>query len=390
LKITFKLFCFIILTAAVFTLVFCTTGTSSAKQEQKEKPEEQEESIVKIIQGLAANIERRLPENTRMAVVNVSSESAVFSDYVIEELISAFMDSGKLMIVDRNALHLAMVRSEMNFQLSGDVSDETQQSIGKMLGAQSILSASLIDMGDAYRLRAAVIRVETLAREATVANDVQKSRRVEFLMKTNEPVTRKRIDKPVTAFDFRRRGNEYLYDQRDPDQAIADFTEAIKLNPRDPDSYVFRADAWYWKNDYRRAIEDYTEALRLVPGYTLAYLNRGQVYIEIKDYNRADEDLNRVLRMDQNNADAHHAIGTMRYQMGNYQGALEAFNQCIRLSKSENWDFYKSRSEAYARLGDWTRAIADLEKTYQLNPDDKMTKDRIESQRNPGIKIWVW
>ena len=389
MKINNKLFCFIILTSIV-SILTCATGTSYARQEQKENLQEQEDPIVNVIQGLAANIERRLPQNTRLAVVNVSSESAVFSDYVIEELISAFMENGKLMIVDRNALHLALARSEMNFQLSGDVSEETQQSIGKMLGAQSILSASLIDMGDAYRLRTAVIRVETLAREATVASDVQKSGRVEFLMKTNEPVTRRRVDNPVTASDFKRRGNEYMNDTQEYDRAIADFSEAIKLKPLDADAYILRADAYHilaekyrGKNYYNLAIADYSEALRLVPAYAYAYLNRGRIYIEVGDYKRAEEDLARAIQLDPNNAVTLNHIGILRYRKKDYQGAVEAYTQALKL---RTYPFtYSNRAAAYFHLGDKTRCLQDLERAFQLAPDKDLNRERIEA-----LKMGVW
>ncbi|MDR2718338.1 MAG: CIA30 family protein [Treponema sp.] len=49
----------------------------------------------------------------------------------------------------------------MDFQLSGEVSDETVQSIGKKLGAQTIISGAITAIGNAYRLRIRAISVET-------------------------------------------------------------------------------------------------------------------------------------------------------------------------------------------------------------------------------------
>jgi hypothetical protein len=49
----------------------------------------------------------------------------------------------------------------MDFQLSGEVSDETAQSIGKKLGAQTIMSGSITAIGNTYRLRIRAISVET-------------------------------------------------------------------------------------------------------------------------------------------------------------------------------------------------------------------------------------
>jgi TolB-like protein len=101
----------------------------------------------------------RIPADTKVVVLNFSSKWADLSDYVIEELMAYIVNEGKLTVVDRQ--NLETIRKEMDFQLSGDVSDETAQSIGKMLGAQTIISGSITAIGNAYRLRVRAISVET-------------------------------------------------------------------------------------------------------------------------------------------------------------------------------------------------------------------------------------
>jgi tetratricopeptide (TPR) repeat protein len=50
------------------------------------------------------------------------------------------------------------------------------------------------------------------------------------------------------------------------DRAIADYTEALRLDPKYTFAYYNRGDAYRYNGDLDRAIADYTEALRLVPG----------------------------------------------------------------------------------------------------------------------------
>ena len=60
--------------------------------------------------------------------------------------------------------------------------------------------------------------------------------------------------------------------------AIADFTEAIRLNPKSPSTFNRRGLAYRRSGDLARAIDDYTAAIALNPVYALAYNNRGYVY----------------------------------------------------------------------------------------------------------------
>ncbi len=51
----------------------------------------------------------------------------------------------------------------------------------------------------------------------------------------------------------------------DPDEAIADFTEALRLDPKNGQAYCGRGHTWAAKGDYGKAVADLTEAQRLVP-----------------------------------------------------------------------------------------------------------------------------
>eukprot|EP01034_Spumella_vulgaris_P008518 gene8518-10841_t len=60
------------------------------------------------------------------------------------------------------------------------------------------------------------------------------------------------------AFVHFQRGLAW-YDKNDYDKAIADFSESIRLNPRDGAPWVGRGAAYMYKNDLKQAIADFTE-----------------------------------------------------------------------------------------------------------------------------------
>ena len=67
-------------------------------------------------------------------------------------------------------------------------------------------------------------------------------------------------------------------DKKEYDKAIADFSEAIRLDPKDATAYYNRGIAWAGKNEYDKAIADYSEAIRLDPKDASAYINRGAAW----------------------------------------------------------------------------------------------------------------
>jgi TolB-like protein len=108
----------------------------------------------------------------KAAVLAFTSPSQALSEYVIEELSLALANTGKVTVVDRRELEL--VRAELRFSLTGEVSDESAQRIGHMLGAQAVVSGSLTDVGGAYRFRIKAINTESAAIESGPGFDVGK------------------------------------------------------------------------------------------------------------------------------------------------------------------------------------------------------------------------
>jgi TolB-like protein len=110
----------------------------------------------------SALIDKDLGAERKIAMVNFNSPSDRFSSYVLDELAANLLETKKLIVVDRNELDL--VRKEFNFQYSGEVDERTMQELGKMFGAQSIVSGSLTEIGEGmFRIVIKALNVQTAA-----------------------------------------------------------------------------------------------------------------------------------------------------------------------------------------------------------------------------------
>jgi TolB-like protein len=101
----------------------------------------------------------KLPSGSTIAVTNFEAETKELSDFVIQELLVAFANTGTVRVVERSRMEI--LESELNFNMTGSVSDDTAQSIGRMIGAQIIFSGSIGQYRDMYRMRVQAIVVET-------------------------------------------------------------------------------------------------------------------------------------------------------------------------------------------------------------------------------------
>jgi TolB-like protein len=121
----------------------------------------QDTTLDTALKNVTQYLVEKLPPQTLVVVLNFSSKHAELSTYVIEELTANLVNSGKLTVVDRQ--NLDTIQKEMQFQMSGEVSDESAQAIGKKLGAQTIISGSIDPLGTIFRLRVRAIEVHTAA-----------------------------------------------------------------------------------------------------------------------------------------------------------------------------------------------------------------------------------
>jgi tetratricopeptide (TPR) repeat protein len=171
---------------------------------------------------------------------------------------------------------------------------------------------------------------------------------------------------PQYADAYNSRGLAYR-NKGDYDRAIADCTEAIRLNPQYADAYNNRGLAYYYKKDYDRVIGDYNEVIRLNPQFAIAYNNRGVAYYYKKDYDRAIADYTEAIRLNPQDAIAYTHRGNAYYYKKDYDRAIADCTEAIRLNP-QLAEAYASRGVAYYYKKDYDRAIADCTDAVRLNP----------------------
>lgn len=189
-----------------------------------------------------------------------------------------------------------------------------------------------------------------------------------------------------------------------PEDAQADFSSAIRLDPKYASAYLGRAGARLGLKDFTNAAADCSTAIELGLTNERAFFIRGTIRLQLQDFNSAISDLDKALSLDSDDeqarfyravaqihtrdwdnskADFTKAIQLNRYDAKAYQGRAlvemkrkEYENVIIDASNAISFDSttaaasYCLEAHAKARLKDWAGAFADVDKAIQLKPGD--------------------
>jgi tetratricopeptide (TPR) repeat protein len=108
---------------------------------------------------------------------------------------------------------------------------------------------------------------------------------------------------PNLAVAYQQRGYAFAHNQS-YQEAIQDYTEALKLKSNEPGIYEQRAAVEMKMQDYDKALADYSEAIKLKPNEVRYYLYRGYIYEVKEDIKNSLADTEKALKLDPNNKDA--------------------------------------------------------------------------------------
>jgi lipoprotein NlpI len=140
----------------------------------------------------------------------------------------------------------------------------------------------------------------------------------------------KRTKPKGRAGAYYNRGNAYAQ-KGEHDKAIADFDEAIKLNPKNASAYNNRGSSHSESGDADAAIADFDAAIKINRRYASAYINRANAYAAKGERERAIKDYDAALKLNRRNVNAYIARGALQLAAGAMPKALADMKQAAAL-----------------------------------------------------------
>ena len=134
----------------------------------------------------------------------------------------------------------------------------------------------------------------------------------------------------IHASDYIKHGRFYLF-KGEYDQAIANFDQALQLDPQSAPAYFGRGRANKLDGNHEQALRDYTQTIEINPKAIAAYVNRGQIYNLEEDYDRAIADFNQAIQLDAGRPIPYLDRGVAEVAKGEYDQAIADFESAIKI-----------------------------------------------------------
>ena len=151
------------------------------------------------------------------------------------------------------------------------------------------------------------------------------------------------------------------------DKAVAEYTEAIRRNPKDAGAHFSRGGVYKMREEWDRAFVDFTAAIQLDPNYAMAYSERGGIHGLKGQLDLAIADYTEAIRLNPNDARAYSGRGLAFHDSGELDRAVVDLTEAIRLNPGSASEYLVWRGNAYRLKGEQGKANEDFARALTLS-----------------------
>ncbi|MGH9723885.1 MAG: tetratricopeptide repeat protein, partial [Candidatus Acidiferrales bacterium] len=123
-----------------------------------------------------------------------------------------------------------------------------------------------------------------------------------------------------TADTYRKRAVEFSR-AKSWDQAVANYRQALALEPNDPLTHYDLALALKYSGHSEEAVPEFQDALRLKPNWPEAHFGLGAAYYDLQNTAAAADEFKAAVALDPSNVEAHRFLARVYSQQNNYVAA---------------------------------------------------------------------
>ena len=199
-----------------------------------------------------------------------------------------------------------------------------------------------------------------------------------------------KVDEAISDFDkaieldpsntsaYCHRGRTYL-GQNLHGKAIKDLDTALRIDDKCEWAFRLRATVNERLGKDVDAIDDWTQSIKLRPRNAASYYWRGLRYSSVDRMEEAMQDLDAAITIDDKHLQSYRLRARIKEQQGCSEEAIDDLSAVIRLGPT-HFDHAK-RGLLYSELAKYEEAIVDFESAWKMRPEIEYYKERIKENR---------
>jgi tetratricopeptide (TPR) repeat protein len=184
---------------------------------------------------------------------------------------------------------------------------------------------------------------------------------------------------------WRRRVADAYHAMHLPRQAFQAYKQAIRLDPRDPESHFYMAEFLKTMGRTYLAIGEFKEALRLAPNRAYYALRLGEANLAVSVLNEAVAALRRATRCEPSDAYYRFRLANALLRSGHLGGAVRQLEHAVRLAPCDDY-YHALLAMAYRVAGRYNDSMRVLERAIVIRPKNKAYRHLTsETCRDMGL-----
>jgi serine/threonine-protein kinase len=156
------------------------------------------------------------------------------------------------------------------------------------------------------------------------------------------------------------------------DQAIAEYREAIRLQPDHVSAHHNLAEALRERGRFDEAIPEYREAIRLQPDLVAAHHDLSNAFKQMGRLDEAIAEYREVIRLQPDHAQVHFNLGNLLREKSRVDEEIAEYREAIRL-QPDHVSAHHNLANALRATGRLDEAIAECRIAVRLQPDRART-----------------
>ena len=159
-------------------------------------------------------------------------------------------------------------------------------------------------------------------------------------------------------------------------QALADYNQALNIDPKYATAYVGRGNIYRTQNDQRAAIDDFSRALE-IQAEPAAYFNRGLSRQALGLHAEAIDDFDNAVGFRPDAPEVYHAKGVSELALQKYEKAYDDFYKAAE-GREGDYEAWALRGRAAEGRGAPKEASRAYKRALQINPSTRPAREGLD------------